>query len=144
MSVGGLVFLTKCMRYYDATFGAGMFVVSYIFSTTIMSFVRYSTFEHLRSYWQVWCYFSGLSMLLVGVWVFVMGKKTLDKFWGKVWRRLPTWLRFGTGGEARGSFSPATPERIKKERAAAGVGINTPGATAKKLLELQIPADAML
>ena len=59
-----------------------MFVVSYIFSTTIMSFVRYVTANRIGVAWKRGCYPVGLLALLAGVYVFIEDSDKLDRWTG--------------------------------------------------------------
>ena len=61
-----LAMLSKCMKRYDATFSAAMFVVSYIFSATIMSIVRYDILSNIESVTQVAFYPVGMIILFIG------------------------------------------------------------------------------
>eukprot|EP00543_Licmophora_paradoxa_P016990 CAMPEP_0202477828 /NCGR_PEP_ID=MMETSP1360-20130828/94145_1 /ASSEMBLY_ACC=CAM_ASM_000848 /TAXON_ID=515479 /ORGANISM="Licmophora paradoxa, Strain CCMP2313" /LENGTH=129 /DNA_ID=CAMNT_0049105085 /DNA_START=758 /DNA_END=1147 /DNA_ORIENTATION=- len=68
---GGLLFLTSCMKRYDATYSSAMFVGSFVFSASIMSVVHYKTFENLESIWNYILYPAGLAVLTVGVGILV-------------------------------------------------------------------------
>jgi hypothetical protein len=70
----GLVLLSLCMKRYDVTFSAAMFIGSYVLSASIMSWIHYDTFEHLQQR-HVICYIlypMGLFILLCGVYILVM------------------------------------------------------------------------
>ena len=64
---GGLLFLTACMKRYDATYSSAMFVGSFVVSASIVSAVHYNTFQHLSSIWDWVLYPTGLLILMVGV-----------------------------------------------------------------------------
>jgi len=66
-SFGGLLFLTACMKKYDATFSSAMFVGSFVISASIMSAVHYQTFQHLMGIWNWIMYPVGLIILMIGV-----------------------------------------------------------------------------
>lgn len=66
-SFGGLLFLTACMKRYDATFSAAMFVGSFVLSASLMSAVHYDTFQHLVGFWNWVMYPLGLIILMIGV-----------------------------------------------------------------------------
>jgi drug/metabolite transporter (DMT)-like permease len=66
-SFGGLLFLTACMKEYDATFSSAMFVGSFVISASIMSAVHYQTFQHLVGIWNWIMYPVGLIILMIGV-----------------------------------------------------------------------------
>ena len=66
-SFSGLLFLTSCMKRYDATFSSAMFVGSFVISASIMSAVHYQTFQHLESIWNWILYPTGLIVLMAGV-----------------------------------------------------------------------------
>ena len=68
---GGLLFLTACMKRYDATFSSAMLVGSFVVSASIMSAVHYATFAHLESAWNWVLYPLGLVILMAGVWMLV-------------------------------------------------------------------------
>ena len=77
----GLLFLTACMKRYDATYSAAMFVGSFVVSASIMSAVHYSTFAHLQGLTNVILYPGGLFVLMGGVWMLVKekGAEVLDE-----------------------------------------------------------------
>lgn len=66
-SLIGLLFLTACMKQFDATFSSAMFVGSFVVSTSIMSTVHYSTFQDLNGIINYIMYPFGLMVLLAGV-----------------------------------------------------------------------------
>lgn len=70
----GLLFLTACMKRYDATYSAAMFVGSFVVNASIMSAVHYSTFAHLRGIVNWIFYPGGLLVLMGGVWMLVKEK----------------------------------------------------------------------
>ncbi|KAL7532405.1 hypothetical protein ACHAWF_005668 [Thalassiosira exigua] len=67
----GLLFLAACMKRYDATYSAAMFVVSFIVSTSLMSSVHYNTFEHLAGVQDYILYPVGLSTLFAGAFILI-------------------------------------------------------------------------
>jgi len=75
MAFGGLLYLTECMRRYDVTYSASMFVGSYVVSASIMSAVHYHTFSHLEHLYNLIMYPSGIFILMIGVYVLVMETK---------------------------------------------------------------------
>lgn len=75
---GGLVFLTLCMKRYDATFSSAMFVGSFVISASIMAAVHYQTFEHLETVWNWVLYPIGLVVLMVGVKMLVTATEDQD------------------------------------------------------------------
>lgn len=62
----GLLFLTACMKRYDATYSSSMFVGSFVISASIMAAVHYNTFQHLDGK-NIFLYPLGLFVLLCGV-----------------------------------------------------------------------------
>jgi len=66
-SFSGLLFLTACMKRYDATFSSAMFVGSFVISASIMSAVHYETFQNLETFWNWIMYLLGLMILMAGV-----------------------------------------------------------------------------
>ena len=66
-SLIGLLFLTACMKQYDATFSSAMFVGSFVISASIMSTIHYSTFQDLNGIINYIMYPFGLMVLLAGV-----------------------------------------------------------------------------
>ena len=68
-SFGGLLFLTACMKRYDATYSAAMFVGSFVVAASIMSAIHYDTFQHLQHAHQLALYPAGLLVLVVGVYL---------------------------------------------------------------------------
>jgi drug/metabolite transporter (DMT)-like permease len=67
----GLLFLTACMKRYDATFSSAMFVGSFVISASIMSAVHYHTFQHLQGIVNWILYPTGLLILMIGLGVLV-------------------------------------------------------------------------
>ena len=72
---GGLLLLTACMKRYDVTFSAAMFVGSFVVSATIMSAIHYDTFQHLQTVVNYLMYPAGLGLLMVGVFILVQDSK---------------------------------------------------------------------
>ena len=68
---GGLLFLTACMKRYDATYSAASFVGSFVVTASIMSAAHYNTFKYLKTVWNYVLYPAGLVVLMVGVYVLV-------------------------------------------------------------------------
>lgn len=66
-SFTGLLFLTVCMKKFDATFSSAMFVGSFVVSASIMSAVHYSTFQDLKGLINDIMYPFGLLVLMAGV-----------------------------------------------------------------------------
>lgn len=66
-SFTGLLFLTVCMKKFDATFSSAMFVGSFVVSASIMSAVHYSTFQGLEGLVNYIMYPFGLLVLMAGV-----------------------------------------------------------------------------
>lgn len=77
-SFTGLIFLTACMKRYDATFSSAMFVGSFVISASIMSGVHYSTFSHLETLWNWILYPCGLMVLMFGVQMLVNATAEID------------------------------------------------------------------
>lgn len=73
-SFSGLLCLSSCMKRYDATYSAAMFVVSFVISASLMSAVHYHTFEHLDGITNYVMYPAGLVTLLLGAFVLVKPK----------------------------------------------------------------------
>lgn len=71
----GLLLLTACMKRYDVTFSAAMFVGSFVVSATIMSAIHYDTFQHLQTGVNYLMYPTGLGLLMVGVFILVQDSK---------------------------------------------------------------------
>ena len=63
----GLLFLTVCMKKFDATFSSAMFVGSFVVSASIMSTIHYSTFQDLKGLINDIMYPFGLLVLMAGV-----------------------------------------------------------------------------
>lgn len=72
---GGLVLLTACMKRYDVTYSAAMFVGSFVLSASIMSVIHYDTFAHLSSVSNYIMYPTGLVILIGGVYMLVQESK---------------------------------------------------------------------
>ena len=70
-SFAGLLCLSSCMKRYDATYSAAMFVVSFVISASLMSAVHYHTFEHLDGITNYMMYPLGLVILLLGAFILV-------------------------------------------------------------------------
>jgi len=66
MPLIGLALLMQCMRRFDASFSASMFVGSMIISVSVMSAVRYDTFGHVDSILNGIFYTLGLCVLTSG------------------------------------------------------------------------------
>jgi len=64
---GGLLILAACMKRYDTTFSAAMFVGSFVVSASIMSAIKYHTFSHLENLVDQFLYPIGLVLLIIGV-----------------------------------------------------------------------------
>lgn len=71
----GLLILTACMKRYDATYSAAMFVGSFVVSASIMSAVHYDTFAGLTDMSSYILYPAGLLILMVGVFILVTNTK---------------------------------------------------------------------
>ena len=72
----GLWLMMECMKRYDATYTASMFLVSAILSASIMSAVHYHTFDHLHSRLETFLYLFGLTLLLSGASLLATESKT--------------------------------------------------------------------
>mmetsp|Transcript_125113 Transcript_125113/g.186910 ORF Transcript_125113/g.186910 Transcript_125113/m.186910 type:complete len:376 (+) Transcript_125113:45-1172(+) len=72
---GGLLFLTACMKRYDATYTAASFVGSFVVSASLMSAAHYKTFVDLKGVLNYILYPTGLVILMVGVYVLVRDSK---------------------------------------------------------------------
>ena len=81
VGVAGLIFLSHCMKRFDATYSASMFVVSYIISATIMSSIRYDMFDRINGATQLILYPLGMSTLLVGVYFLMVDKQFKFEEW---------------------------------------------------------------
>lgn len=68
-ALSGLIILTLCMKRYDVTYSASMFVGSFCISASIMSAIHYDTFLHLNDVINYIGYPSGLIILLYGVYM---------------------------------------------------------------------------
>ena len=102
----GLLFLTACMKRYDATFSSAMYVGSFVISASIMAAVHYQTFEHLDNIWNWILYPMGLIVLMIGVRMLVnateeqeIGDETGDRSSGD-----PIVMRAQTGAESVSSY----------------------------------------
>ena len=67
----GLLCLAACMRRYDATYSSSMFVVSFVISASVMSWVHYDTLEHLNGAINLLMYPVGLATLFSGAFILV-------------------------------------------------------------------------
>merc|ERR1719401_423702 len=67
----GLLFLAACMKRYDATYSASMFVVSFVLSASLMSLVHYHTLEHLDTVVNYVLYPVGLMTVFLGAFILV-------------------------------------------------------------------------
>ena len=72
VALSGLIILTLCMKRYDVTYSASMFVGSFCISASIMSAIHYDTFLHLNDMVNYIGYPSGLVILLYGVYMLLM------------------------------------------------------------------------
>jgi hypothetical protein len=68
---GGLLLLTACMKRYDATYSAAMFVGSFVIMASIMSAVHYNTLQHLDGFVNRIFYPVGLAILMSGVYMLI-------------------------------------------------------------------------
>ena len=75
-ALSGLIILTLCMKRYDVTYSASMFVGSFCISASIMSAIHYDTFAHLNDAINYIGYPSGLIILLYGVYLLLMSTST--------------------------------------------------------------------
>jgi hypothetical protein len=74
----GLILLMLCMKRYDATYSAAMFVGSFCIAASIMSAIHYDTFTHLDGTLNYIGYPAGLVTLLFGVYLLLKaGNDTL-------------------------------------------------------------------
>ena len=67
----GLLCLAACMKRYDATYSAAMFIVSFVISASLMSSVHYHTFEHLEGLINYIMYPFGLGTLFLGAFILI-------------------------------------------------------------------------
>jgi len=67
----GLLCLAACMKRYDATYSSSMFVVSFVISASIMSWVHYDTLDHLNGAINLLMYPVGLATLFSGAFILV-------------------------------------------------------------------------
>ena len=74
------------MKRYDATYSASMFVVSYIFSATVMSIIRYNMFDRINGPLQLTFYPLGMAILFGGVYFLMVDKQFKFEQW--------KWLQF--------------------------------------------------
>jgi hypothetical protein len=74
----GLCVLTLCMKRYDVTYSASMFVGSFVVSASIMSAVHYNTFSHLHSLQDFVLYPAGLVFLIIGVVMLAQEEHDMD------------------------------------------------------------------
>mmetsp|Transcript_39995 Transcript_39995/g.73211 ORF Transcript_39995/g.73211 Transcript_39995/m.73211 type:complete len:449 (+) Transcript_39995:225-1571(+) len=70
----GLLCLAACMKRYDVTYSAAMFVVSFVISASLMSSVHYHTFDHLEGVSNYVMYPLGLMTLILGAFILVKPK----------------------------------------------------------------------
>lgn len=75
----GLLVLTACMKRYDATYSAAMFVGSFVVSASIMSAVHYDTFAGLTDMLNYILYPAGLLILMVGVVILANTKEQTEE-----------------------------------------------------------------
>mmetsp|Transcript_16219 Transcript_16219/g.44948 ORF Transcript_16219/g.44948 Transcript_16219/m.44948 type:complete len:508 (-) Transcript_16219:127-1650(-) len=75
---GGLLLLNQCMKRYDATFSAAMFVGSFVVSASIMSSIHYHTIRGLDGIINYVMYPTGLLVLMVGVLILVRQNHSND------------------------------------------------------------------
>jgi uncharacterized membrane protein len=71
-ALSGLIILTLCMKRYDVTYSASMFVGSFCISASIMSAIHYDTFSHLNDTINYIGYPIGLIILLYGVYMLLI------------------------------------------------------------------------
>ena len=76
---GGLLVLTACMKRYNATYSAAMFVGSFVISASIMSVIHYNTLSHLDDAINMVMYPTGLAILMSGVWILITEKHAEDE-----------------------------------------------------------------
>jgi uncharacterized membrane protein len=76
---GGLLVLTACMKRYNATYSAAMFVGSFVISASIMSAIHYNTLSHLDDTSNMVMYPTGLAILMGGVWILITEKHAEDE-----------------------------------------------------------------
>ena len=76
---GGLLVLTACMKRYNATYSAAMFVGSFVISASIMSAIHYNTLSHLDNASNMVMYPTGLAILMSGVWILITEKHAEDE-----------------------------------------------------------------
>lgn len=67
----GLLFLTACMKRFDATYASASFVGSFVVSASIMAAVHYDTFAQLSGVLNYILYPSGIIVLMIGVYLLV-------------------------------------------------------------------------
>lgn len=67
----GLLCLAECMKRYDATYSAAMFVASFVVSASLMSCVHYHTFYHLEGINNYIMYPMGLITLFFGAYILI-------------------------------------------------------------------------
>ena len=67
----GLLFLTACMKKYDATYASASFVGSFVVSASIMAAVHYNTFTQLSGILNNILYPCGIIVLMGGVFLLV-------------------------------------------------------------------------
>mmetsp|Transcript_9036 Transcript_9036/g.18257 ORF Transcript_9036/g.18257 Transcript_9036/m.18257 type:complete len:380 (-) Transcript_9036:29-1168(-) len=81
VGVAGLIFLSHCMKRFDATYSASMFVVSYIVSATVMSTIRYNMFDRINGPMQLAFYPIGMTILFIGVYFLMVDKQFKFEQW---------------------------------------------------------------
>jgi hypothetical protein len=91
VAISGLILLTACMKRYDATYTASMFICSFVFSASIMSIIRFDTIANIESNWSLAFYCLGLLILLMGIVILVAetgdgSGKCLVRSGGCCWR----------------------------------------------------------
>lgn len=74
-AVSGLTILTQCMKRYDVTFSNAMNSGAMVVSGNIMSAVHYRTFSNLSSKYSPTMYPTGITIVLVGIWILVRHTK---------------------------------------------------------------------
>ena len=74
-----LLFLTACMKRYDATYSAAAFVGSFVISASFNAAAHYNTFEDLGSLMSEILYPIGLFVLIGGVYIL---QHELKNFYG--------------------------------------------------------------
>jgi hypothetical protein len=75
----GLLILTACMKRYNATYSAAMFVGSFVVSASIMSSLHYDTFAGLSGILNYILYPTGVLILMVGVLILANTKEETEE-----------------------------------------------------------------